>query len=71
MSGVTTSQGSESDREKTPWGSPQRLNASPVLLVECWRIDKLWTNRDRSNQSSYFFVQTTSENVYYSIWTIL
>lgn len=57
----------DSDRQTktTPWGSPQRLNASPVLLVECWRTEKLWTNDERSNQSSFL---QTSVIVY---WTIL
>lgn len=59
-SGVTPSQGSEDSRTPAS-GSPQRLNASRVLLVERWEIEELWTNRERSTQSRYFFVQTISK----------
>lgn len=37
--------------------TPQRLNAAPALLAECWRIDKQCTNAERSNP-----IQTTIVN---------
>lgn len=62
-SGVTTSPGSESNSEKAPSAAHRR----DWMHLQCsWSsaggLKKLWTNRERSNQSSYFLVQTPSKN---------